>query len=72
MTDRTLMTRPIYRRQAEYFRRAYATGVHGWPSEKATPQVTALVSSLGPGRGRPALDLGCGEGRDTLEMLRRR
>lgn len=71
MTDRTLMTRPIYRRQAEYFRRAYATGVHGWPSEKPTPHVAALVSSLGPGRGRPALDLGCGEGRHTILLARR-
>jgi SAM-dependent methyltransferase len=71
MNDRPPPTRPIYRRQAEYFRRAYETGVHGWPAEGATPQVARLLSSLGPGRGRPALDLGCGEGRHTILLARR-
>jgi SAM-dependent methyltransferase len=66
-----MKTRAIYRRQAEYFRRAYETGVHGWPVEGATPQVARLLSSLGPGRGRCALDLGCGEGRHTILLARR-
>ena len=61
----------IYARQAEFFRRAYETGEHGWPAEGATPQVEALLRRLGPGRGRRALDLGCGEGRHTILLARR-
>lgn len=61
----------IYVRQAEYFRRAYETGEHGWPSEDPTPQVAALAARLGPGRGRRALDLGCGEGRHAIWLARR-
>ena len=60
----------IYARQARFFRKAYETGEHGWPAEGATPQVEALLRRLGPGRGKRALDLGCGEGRHTLLLAR--
>jgi cyclopropane fatty-acyl-phospholipid synthase-like methyltransferase len=56
----------LYARQAGFFRTAYETGRHGWPAEGATPQVAALLRRLGGGRGRRALDLGCGEGRHTI------
>ena len=61
----------IYAKQARFFRKAYETGEHGWPAEGATPQVEALLRDLGPGRGRRALDLGCGEGRHTILLARR-
>jgi tellurite methyltransferase len=37
------------------------------------PRKTALLAldRLGPAHGRLAVDLGCGDGRDTIEMLRR-
>jgi SAM-dependent methyltransferase len=56
----------IYRRQRAFFREAYESGEHGWPAEGATPQVERLVRRLGSGRGKRALDLGCGEGRHTV------
>lgn len=56
----------IYERQRAFFRKAYKTGVHGWPEQGATPDVAALAGRLGSGRGRKALDLGCGEGRHTI------
>lgn len=58
--------RPIYQKQQKFFRKAYETGQHGWPVEGPTPEVAALVERLGSGRGRRALDLGCGEGRHTI------
>lgn len=61
----------LYARQARFFREAYETGRHGWPAEGATPQVAALLRGLGAGRGRRALDLGCGEGRHTILLARR-
>lgn len=61
----------IYAAQKRFFRKAYETGRHGWPSAGATPQVAALLAKLGPGRGRAALDLGCGEGRHTVLLARR-
>ncbi len=65
------MSNAIYAGQKRYFRKAYVSGRHGWPVEGATPFVAKLLSGLGPGRGRPALDLGCGEGRHTLHLARR-
>jgi ubiquinone/menaquinone biosynthesis C-methylase UbiE len=62
--------RPIYRRQERFFRKAYETGEHGWPVEGPTPQVARLVERLGSGRGKDALDLGCGEGRHTILLAR--
>lgn len=61
-----MTTASIYRRQREFFRKAYQSGDHGWPVEGPTPYVKTLVRRLGSGRGRRALDLGCGEGRHTL------
>lgn len=61
----------IYARQKKYFRKAYETGRHGWPEVGPTPHVARWVRSLGNGRGRTALDLGCGEGRHTILLARR-
>jgi len=58
----------IYARQRTFFRKAYETGQHGWPETGPTPHVARLVRSLGSGRGKSALDLGCGEGRHTILM----
>jgi SAM-dependent methyltransferase len=61
----------VYHAQRLYFRKAYVSGVHGWPVEGATPGVARLAARLGPGRGRRALDLGCGEGRHSLHLAGR-
>jgi SAM-dependent methyltransferase len=61
----------IYAKQRRFFRKAYETGEHGWPETGPTPQVARLVERLGPGRGRAALDLGCGEGRHTILLARK-
>jgi SAM-dependent methyltransferase len=58
----------IYAKQKKFFRKAYETGEHGWPEIGPTPHVAKLVKSLGNGRGRTALDLGCGEGRHSILM----
>ena len=60
----------IYARQKKYFRKAYETGRHGWPEVGPTPHVARWVRTLGSGRGRTALDLGCGEGRHTILLAR--
>jgi SAM-dependent methyltransferase len=60
----------IYQKQKKFFRKAYETGRHGWPEVGPTPQVARGVRSLGSGRGRTALDLGCGEGRHTILLAR--
>ena len=61
----------IYSKQKKFFRKAYETGEHGWPEVGPTPEVARLVAKLGSGRGRRALDLGCGEGRHTILLARR-
>jgi len=60
----------IYRKQKRFFRQAYQTGKHGWPEVGPTPHVVRWVQKLGSGRGRTALDLGCGEGRHTILLAR--
>lgn len=61
----------IYAKQRKFFRKAYETGEHGWPETGPTPHVVRLVEKAGPGRGRRALDLGCGEGRHTILLARK-
>jgi len=63
--------RPIYAKQRRFFHDAYVSGHHGWPVEGPTPQVATLAVRLGSGRGKTALDLGCGEGRHTIHLARR-
>ena len=60
----------IYAKQKKFFRKAYETGEHGWPEAGPTPQVAALAARAGSGRGKTALDLGCGEGRHTILLAR--
>ncbi len=60
----------IYAKQRKFFRKAYESGEHGWPEVGPTPHVARLLKSLGSGRGKAALDLGCGEGRHTILMAR--
>lgn len=60
--------RALYRRQAGFFRRAYETGVHGWPTSGPTPELAGYLRSLAS--SRRALDLGCGEGRHAILMAR--
>jgi len=60
----------LYEKQKQFFRKAYLTGRHGWPEVGPTPQVARWVRTLGSGRGRTALDLGCGEGRHTILLAR--
>jgi SAM-dependent methyltransferase len=61
----------IYTRQKKFFRKAYETGAHGWPEIGPTPHVVRWIGRLGPGRGKTALDLGCGEGRHTIALARK-
>ncbi|HLY09517.1 MAG TPA: class I SAM-dependent methyltransferase [Planctomycetota bacterium] len=61
----------IYQKQRGFFRKAYKTGRHGWPEVGPTPHVVRWVRTLGPARGRTALDLGCGEGRHTILLAGR-
>ena len=61
----------LYAKQRTFFRKAYESGDHGWPVEGPTPHVARLVARLGAGRGKSALDLGCGEGRHTIHLARR-
>jgi SAM-dependent methyltransferase len=61
------VVRAVYRRQARFFRRAYETGVHGWPVEGPTPELRDYLRRIPPGR---ALDLGCGEGRHAILMAK--
>jgi SAM-dependent methyltransferase len=65
----------LYGAQKDYFRRAYETGEHGWPTTGPTPFVARAVDMLLkkgylPRAGR-VLDLGCGEGRHAIHLARR-
>src|SRR5262249_15073970 len=66
-----VLTPMIYQKQRKFFRKAYETGVHGWPEVEPTPHVVRWVRKLGAGRGRSALDLGCGDGRHSIVLARR-
>jgi SAM-dependent methyltransferase len=60
----------IYRAQREYFRRAYETGRHGWPTVGVSPMVARFLRS-GKTRGGRVLDIGCGEGRHSVAFAQR-
>jgi tellurite methyltransferase len=47
-------------------------GYYGWSSgREPRPILLAACQQLGPGAGRLAVDLGCGEGTDALALLDR-
>jgi SAM-dependent methyltransferase len=60
----------IYAEQHQYFKKAYESGDHGWPTTEVTPFVVQSVKKLirngSLARGGRVLDLGCGEGRHTF------
>lgn len=57
----------IYGPQKRFFREAYRTGVHGWPTEGPTRQVLEFLGKLKrEGVAGRFLDLGCGEGRHLI------
>ncbi len=57
----------IYQRQKNFFREAYRTGEHGWPTTGPTMAVARFLKIIkrGKSQGR-LLDIGCGEGRHTI------
>ena len=57
------MTESRYDRAADFY-------VAGWPDSYDDPASSALLSVLGPVRGRSVLDVACGHGRYTREILR--
>ena len=59
---------PLYAKQADYFRQAYARGEHGWPVEGPEPFIATMIRQWSRRRAgrRRALDLGCGEGRHVF------
>ena len=69
------MSRPassgIYRTQRTFFRDAYVSGEHGWPTERPTAAMLRFLRKLKKeGVGGRFLDLGCGEGRHLIPFAR--
>lgn len=61
----------IYRDQGRFFRKAYETGEHGWPTEKPTKEILNFLRALRrEGVTGRFLDLGCGEGRHLIPFAR--
>jgi SAM-dependent methyltransferase len=55
----------------EYFRRAYATGQHGWDVETPSPDAVKALRKLARlMAGARLLDVGCGEGRHAIAAAR--
>lgn len=47
-------------------------GYYAWSAgRQPRPLLVAACQELGPGQGRPAVDLGCGDGTEALELLAR-
>ncbi|MGW5693921.1 hypothetical protein ACWEWX_24060 [Streptomyces asiaticus] len=48
--------------------RTYRAGDHHkyWELSQPSAELVGFLAALGPGAGRPALDIGCGTGWDTL------
>jgi 2-polyprenyl-3-methyl-5-hydroxy-6-metoxy-1,4-benzoquinol methylase len=64
--DESIMNKK-YRKQNEYFKRAYLDGEYPWPKEKATPGVVTFINRLIRKKVRgKMLDIGCGEGRHSI------
>lgn len=63
--------RGIYPSQKEFFRRAYETGVHGWPTEKPAREILGFLRQIRKeGISGRFLDIGCGEGRHLIPFAR--
>ncbi len=62
--------RSIYIKQKKFYRDAYISGVHGWPTKEPTREVVQYLKKITVARGGTALDIGCGEGRHAIELAR--
>ncbi|MCZ6690824.1 MAG: class I SAM-dependent methyltransferase [Planctomycetota bacterium] len=61
----------IYTTQKEYFRDAYRSGVHGWPTEGPTGAILQFLKKMRrEGIEGRFLDIGCGEGRHLIPFAR--
>lgn len=62
----------IYSRMKRFYRKAYETGEHGWPTEGPTDQVVEYFDRARRSfPGGLVLDIGCGEGRHAIAFAER-
>ena len=60
---------PYYEAYDQRYRIAHAAGVR-WMGEAPTPILQDVLTRYGVARDTPMLELGCGEGRDAIPLLR--
>ena len=64
----------IYKKQKVFFKNAYKTGEHGWPTTEPTKDIVAYIKiakkSIADKNNATALDVGCGEGRHSIVLAR--
>ena len=58
-----------YEAYEDRYQTIHALG-HAWSSDRATPIVGEILARYGIPKTAPMLELGCGEGRDALPLLR--
>lgn len=57
----------IYRTQRQFFQKAYQSGEHGWPITGAEPAFKKYLKKVQKAfPGGSVLDIGCGEGRNSI------
>ena len=61
--------RPYYEAYEERYETVHESG-EAWFSDAPTPILGEVLARYGIGRDAPMLELGCGEGRDALPLLR--
>lgn len=62
--------RSIYKKQRGFYRKAYESGVHGWPTDKPTHEVMKYLKRIRKNGVGNALDIGCGEGRHSILLAK--